>query len=152
MSGADAAAHEEKPQLSHQNPQLMRKSCISGQNQAMAEHTRRVLLHLGPGLRQAIDPSDIFFVEAVDDDTHVRTRRAERLVDVRTLGELEPILRRWGFVRVHRNHIVNPERVRQVRRRRTGDDWELKLDPPVNRVLPIGRSALSSLWKAFGEE
>ena len=118
----------------------------------MAEHTRRFLLCLAPGLKQAIDPGDIFFLEAVGDDTHVRTRRAERLVDVRTLGELEPVLRRWGFLRIHRNHIVNPERVRQVRRRRSGDDWELKLDPPVNRVLPISRTALSSVWKAFGEE
>jgi DNA-binding LytR/AlgR family response regulator len=118
----------------------------------MPEQMRRVLLHLAPGQRRAIDPGEIFFLEAIDDDTHVRTRRAERLVDVRTLGELEPIFRRWDFLRIHRNYLVNLERVRQVRRRPSGDDWELKLDPPVNRVLPIGRTALSALWKAFGEE
>jgi DNA-binding LytR/AlgR family response regulator len=112
---------------------------------------RRILLRLGPGLRQAIDPADVFFLEAVDDDTHVRTRRAERLVDVRTLGELEPLFRRWGFLRIHRDYLVNLERVRQVRRRRRGDDWEVKLEPPVNRVLPIGRTALSRVWRAFGE-
>ena len=118
----------------------------------MAEHMRRVLLHPADGLRRAIDPSDVFFLEAIDDDTHVRTRRAERLVDVRTLGELEPIFRRWGFLRIHRNYLVNLERVREVRRRPRGDDWELKLAPPVNRILPVGRTALSALWKAFGEE
>lgn len=118
----------------------------------MPDHTTRILLRLAPGLRQAIDPAEVFFLEAIDDNTHVRTRRAERLVDVRTLGELEPIFRRRGFLRVHRDYLVNLEHVRQVRRRRSGDDWELKLDPPVNRVLPIGRTALSSLWKAFGEE
>lgn len=118
----------------------------------MVEHIRRVLLRLAPGLKQAIDPADIFFLEAIDDDTRVRTRRADRLVDVRTLGELEPIFRPSGFLRIHRNYLVNLERVRQVRRRRSGDDWELKLDPPVNRVLPISRTALSALWKAFGEE
>ena len=130
----------------------LEKAASWGQNRAMVEHMRRVLLRLAPGLKQAIDPADIFFLEAIDDDTHVRTRRADRLEDVRTLGELEPIFRRWGFLRIHRNYLVNLERVRQVRRRRSGDDWELKLDPPVNRVLPISRTALSALWKAFGEE
>jgi DNA-binding LytR/AlgR family response regulator len=118
----------------------------------MPDPTTRVLLHLAPGLRQAIDPADIFFLEAIDDDTHIRTRRAERLVDVRTLGELEPTFRRFGFVRIHRDYLVNLGHVRQVRRRRRGDDWELKLDPPVNRVLPIGRTALQAVWKAFGEK
>jgi hypothetical protein len=35
-----------------------------------------------------------------------------------------------------------------LRRRPRGDDWELTLDPPVNAVLPVSRSAL---WAAFGE-
>ncbi|MGB3562615.1 MAG: hypothetical protein WBC09_06100, partial [Thermoanaerobaculia bacterium] len=29
------------------------------------------------------------------------------------------------------------------------DDLDVKLEPPVNKVLPVSRSALSSLWKAF---
>ena len=91
-------------------------------------------------------------MEAVGDDARIRTRRRERLADVRTLGELEPVLRSWGFVRTHRNYIVNPNRVRQVRRRPSGEDWELKLDPPVNRVLPVSRGALAAVWAAFGEE
>jgi hypothetical protein len=41
--------------------------------------------------------------------------------------------------------------VRQVRRRSQGEDWELKLDPPVNIVLPVSRDAVSALWAAVGE-
>jgi DNA-binding LytR/AlgR family response regulator len=55
-------------------------------------------------------------------------------------------------VRTHRDYLVNPDRVRQVRKRSSGEDWELKLDPPVNRVLPVSRSALADLWAAFGEK
>jgi hypothetical protein len=29
------------------------------------------------------------------------------------------------------------------------EDWELRLAPPVNRVLPIARARLGSLWKAY---
>ncbi|MEN8164804.1 MAG: hypothetical protein ABFS37_11800 [Acidobacteriota bacterium] len=28
---------------------------------------------------------------------------------------------------------------------------ELKLEPPVNRVIPVGRSHLRALWAAYGE-
>ncbi len=68
------------------------------------------------------------------------------------MGEIEPLLLRHGFLRTHRNYLVNSRRVRQVRRRPSGEDWELKLAPPVNRVLPVSRSALAALWAAFGED
>jgi len=43
---------------------------------AAGERGGRLLLHLGPGLRRAIDPDDIYFVEAIGDDTRVWTRAA----------------------------------------------------------------------------
>jgi len=130
----------------------MRRSRNSTSSATAGEGDGRLLLHLGPGLRQAIDPDDIYFVEATGDDTTVRTRAARALRDVRPIGTLEgPFLRR-GFLRTHRNYLVNPRHVRQVRKRSQGEDWELTLDPPVNLVLPVSRSALAALWKAFGEE
>jgi hypothetical protein len=83
----------------------MRKLRNSRSKPALTERSRLFLLHPSPGLRDTIDPDDIFFLEATEDDTSVRSRSARRLRDVRTLGELEPILRRWGFVRTHRNDI-----------------------------------------------
>jgi hypothetical protein len=36
--------------------------------------------------------------------------------------------------------------------RRTADDaWEVKLDLPVNLVLPISRRRVAGLWECFGE-
>jgi DNA-binding LytR/AlgR family response regulator len=130
----------------------MRRTRNSTSKAAAGERGGRLLLHLGPGLRQAIDPDDIYFVEATGDDTRVRTRAARPLTDVRSMGEIEPLLLRLGFLRTHRNTLVNPAHVREVRRRPRGEDWELKLDPPVNLVLPVSRDALTALWAAFGEE
>jgi DNA-binding LytR/AlgR family response regulator len=125
----------------------MRKS-----DKSLASPRGRLLLHLSPGLRQVVDVEDIFFVEATGDDTRIRTRSARALRDVRPMKEIESLLLPRGFVRTHRDYLVNPDRVRQVRKRSSGEDWELKLDPPVNRVLPVSRSALADLWAAFGEK
>jgi DNA-binding LytR/AlgR family response regulator len=61
------------------------------------------------------------------------------------------LLARFGILRVHRNHAVNPRRVLEIRRRSGEADWEIKLEPPVNDVLPVGRTHLERLWKAYGE-
>ena len=98
----------------------------------------RVLLHLVDGQRTPVDPADVYFLEAVGSETLVRGRSRRRLEDVRPLGELMRLFKPHGFQRVHRNHAVNLRRILTIRR--TGRDWELKLEPPVNRVLPIGRS------------
>jgi DNA-binding LytR/AlgR family response regulator len=56
----------------------------------------------------------------------------------------------YGFVRVHRNHAVNLALVRELRRREGSDDWELKMEPPVNRVLPIARGELEGVLARLG--
>jgi DNA-binding LytR/AlgR family response regulator len=111
----------------------------------------RLLLHLGRDRRRAIDPRDVYFLEATGETTLVRLRSSPRLADARALGELLLLLAPFGIVRVHRNHAVNIRHVLEIRRRSGEADWEVKLEPPVNAVLPVGRTYLKSLWRAFGE-
>jgi DNA-binding LytR/AlgR family response regulator len=95
-----------------------------------------------------LDVEEIYFLESDGHDTSVRTARRSRFRSVRSLGESEKRLKPLGFLRVHRSYLVNLDRVREVRLRKGDDnDWELKLDPPVNVVLPIGRGYVASLWK-----
>ena len=47
---------------------------------------------------------------------------------------------------------MNPDRVLVIRLQADGRDWELKLESPVNRVLPISRNALESVWEAFDNQ
>ena len=111
----------------------------------------RILLHTAYGQRKVLDPADVYFIEAVDGESRIRLRGTSPLLDVRPLGDIDPLFEPHGFLRVHRNHMVNLRRIREIRRRPKGKDWELKLDPPVNRVLPISRFTLSKVWEAFGE-
>jgi DNA-binding LytR/AlgR family response regulator len=115
------------------------------------QRIEKVLLHLSDFVRKPIAPADVYFLEAIGDETLVRTRSSRPLRDVRSLGELLPDFVPHGFLRIHRNHAVNLTRVREIRRRKKGPDWELKLEPPVNRVLPISRNALKKLLDSYGQ-
>jgi len=52
------------------------------------------------------------------------------------------------LLRVHRSFAVNLDRARQIRRRPSGD-WELRLDPPVNKLLPVARSRTKVLFRTI---
>lgn len=111
---------------------------------------RRLLLHLVDGSRRAVEPDDVYYLEAEEDDTLVRLRGRRLLRDVRRLREIEAAFARFGFVRIHRSWVVNPAHVRKLRPRKSLD-WEVALDPPVNRVLPVSRQRLKALLRAFGD-
>lgn len=94
-----------------------------------------------------MDAGDVYYLEAQRDETDVRLRAARRLRDVRSLGEVMKELGPLGFVRIHRNHAVNPARVREIRPTASGS--EVQLEPPVNKSLPVGRQSLAALLEAY---
>lgn len=117
----------------------------------MPHRTPKVLLHTAAGERRPIDPSTIYFVEAAADDSliHRRTSRGLRATrDVRPLAEIERALSPHGFIRIHASYLIDPTRVALIRKR-TQNDWELKLTPPSNQLLPISRGRLKALWAAY---
>ncbi|MGB5890537.1 MAG: LytTR family transcriptional regulator DNA-binding domain-containing protein [Thermoanaerobaculia bacterium] len=118
----------------------------------MTTATDRILLNLADGLRRAVDPAEVYYLEAEGGETLVRLRSAKRLVDLREFGEVVPLFEPHSFLRISREAAVNLRRIRDIRLRASGRDWEVKLEPPVNKVLPVSRALLSSVWKAFRAE
>jgi DNA-binding LytR/AlgR family response regulator len=98
-----------------------------------------------------LDPDDVYCLRARGGETEVRMLSLTPLVDVRPIGEVAPLFESFGFVRVHREHAVNIARIRLLRLQADGRDWELRLEPPVNRVLPIARDRLAALRSALGK-
>jgi len=111
----------------------------------------RVLLHLDDARRVPVEPEEVFLLLAVGDETEVRTRGRRRLRDVRSLAEVLRFFPVGLFVQIHRSYAINADRVAEVRRRATSRDWEVRLEPPVNRVLPVARGRVAAVWAAFGE-
>ena len=102
-----------------------------------------------PGRVALLEKDQIFYVEAEADDSLIRTARRKRYRHSERLDQVESRLPSPPFFRVHRSYLVNLNRVLELRTR--GDDeWELKMDPPVNKVLPVSRRRLPDLRALLG--
>ena len=102
-----------------------------------------------PGRVILLEIDKIFYVEAEGDDSIVRTARKKVYTHVEPLDEVEARLPSPPFFRIHRSYIVNLERVYALRSRGDGE-WEVKMDPPVNKVLPVSRRRMKELRELLG--
>lgn len=115
----------------------------------MGSRKERVVLHLADGVREVVDAGEIFFLEAQGGETRVRLGGRKARMDVRALSEVLRHVPKGAFFRIHRSYAVHLDRIRLVRRRRRGQDWEVRLEPPVNRVLPVSERELPRLLAAL---
>ena len=102
-----------------------------------------------PGRITLLERDQIFYVEAEGDDSLIRTARVKLFRHVEPLEEVEARLPSPPFFRIHRSYIVNLNRVLELRLR-GGRDYEVKMDPPVNKVLPVSRDRYPELAKLLG--
>jgi len=109
------------------------------------------MIHISRSEQRVLDPDDVYCLHSRGGETEIRLRSRTPLIDLRPLGEVASLFESHGFVRIHREHAVNIAHVRLLRLQADGRDWELKLEPPVNSVLPIARDRLAALRGALGE-
>ena len=123
------------------------------QNSGMATRTSpvdRVLLHVARTRRLTVEPDDIYYVEATGGETVIRKRRRKTIRDIRPLGEIVAVLEPYHVYRIHDKWAVNLRRVKEIRLQPDGRDWEVAMQPPVNRVLPVSRARLPGLMRRLG--
>jgi DNA-binding LytR/AlgR family response regulator len=96
-----------------------------------------------------IEVDGIFYLEAQGGDTLIRTRRKKPYHSVQRLNEIARRLPGPAFARCHRAFIVNLNRVRALVPRNS-KDYDLRLDPPVNRRIPIARNRLKEIRRVLG--
>ncbi len=115
----------------------------------MASNLRRFPARGEPGRAILLDRDDIYYIEAEGDDSLIRTARRKRYPHVEPLETVEGRLPSPPFFRIHRSYIVNLDRVYELRSRGDGE-WEVKMDPPVNKVLPVSRRRMDELRALLG--
>lgn len=74
----------------------------------------RILVEVAPGELRPVDPAEVYFLEAEGERTRLRLRSARSFVFYRALGALEPLFGPHGFLRIHRNHMVNLRRIQTM--------------------------------------
>jgi DNA-binding LytR/AlgR family response regulator len=112
----------------------------------------KVAVKTAPGRILLLDAAEIYYLEGEGNHTLVRTARKRRYRSLRSISDWAKGLKPHGFVRIHRSFVVNLDRTREMRLRAGDDnDWEVKLDPPVNAVLPVSRTYYAGLRKVLGE-
>jgi DNA-binding LytR/AlgR family response regulator len=110
---------------------------------------KRLPVKYEDGSIDLIEIDGIFYLEAQGENTLIRTKRKKPYKSVQRLGELAKKLPAPAFVRCHREYVVNLNRVRSITPRKSRD-YDLRLDPPVNRRIPIARNRLEKIRKILG--
>lgn len=110
---------------------------------------QRLVIHIEEGLREVVDLDDVYYMEATGDDTLIRLAGKRQRRDIRPMNEMEQKLQSAGFFRIQRTYLVNLNRIRRVRLRESGRDWEVVMAPPVNKVLPVSRGMVEELLAAL---
>ena len=109
---------------------------------------RRLAVEMPKGVTLLLDPSQVFYLEVDGHDTLVRTSRKRPYRSTRRIADLLARLPTPPFFRCHESFVVNLARVRSIEA--AGRDRRLRLDPPVNRILPVARGRLAALHRALG--
>ena len=109
---------------------------------------RRLVVETREGVSLLFDPSQVFYLEVDGHDTLVRTARKRPYRSTRRVADLLARLPTPPFFRCHESIVVNLARVRSIEA--AGRDRRLRLDPPVNRLLPVARGRVAALHRALG--
>lgn len=110
---------------------------------------RRLPVVYDDGRIDLIEMDRIYYLEAQREKTLIRTRRKKPYTSMQRLGDIQKKLPAPAFVRCHREFIVNLNRARSLDPRETRG-YDIKLDPPVNKRIPVARNRLNTIRKILG--
>jgi len=112
---------------------------------------RRVPVHGSDGKIVFLDLAEVFYLEADGEDTLVRVHGRRPYRSRQRLSAFEAILPP-PFFRCHRTFIVNVDRVRSLERPAGERDYQLRLEPPVNTLIPLARGRHAGFRRLMGIE
>lgn len=78
----------------------------------ISKNNDKLVLKLGNN-SYIVNPSDICYVKADLAEVYAKSKSANGYM-ARTIGELEIVLEKYGFVRVHRSYLVNINKVKSL--------------------------------------
>jgi len=95
-----------------------------------------------------VECDQIFYIEAEREDSLVRTVKKIPHRRRKSLHDLEPRLPSPHFC-IHCSYLVNLARAFELRERGEGE-YEIKMDPPMKKVLLVSRKRFPDLRDLLG--
>jgi len=101
-------------------------------------------------LRFSVKMDNLLYLEASDNYVNIfylNKEKVTRFMLRNTLKNLEDVLKGTGIVRSHRSYMVNCSKVKVIRK--ANDGLLLELDLPAALDLPVSRTYIENVMKAF---
>ena len=122
------------------------------QGQAPGDHSKMMIPFADEKgvLRLSVKMDNLLYLEASDNYVNIFYLNKEKVMRFmlrNTLKNLEDVLKGSGIVRSHRSYMVNCDKVKVIRKE--NDGLRLDLDLPEAKDLPVSRTYLESVMKAF---
>jgi DNA-binding LytR/AlgR family response regulator len=92
---------------------------------------------------------EVLFAESDGNEVWLSTDQGRLRAASAGLDKLDNELAHAGFLRVHRRHIVNLNRIREVERRDKGE-LVLVMDDHDNTMVPVSRRNVRAVRRALG--
>lgn len=114
------------------SPNIHTKTLIDNIKNTNRQH-QKIILPLLDGF-EVIQVKDIIRCQANDNFTDFHLQNGKKIVICRTLKHYEDLLEEFGFMRIHRSHLVNLDFVTKYNKGKGGfltlsDDTELEISP-----------------------
>jgi two-component system LytT family response regulator/two-component system response regulator LytT len=135
-------------ELSARIESLARGIGVTASSRSAATDTefRKIAVRKG-GRTVLLDLNDIVLLSARNKSTYAHTYENQYLVDM-TLGELEDKLSRESFTRVHRSHLINLNKVREILR--VDGSYVVVASDRDETHIPVARRQVRAFREAVG--
>jgi hypothetical protein len=104
-------------------------------------------------MRISVKTSDLLYLQAADNYVtifYIYQQKQAKYMLRASLKQIESELGYSPFIRCHRSYMVNFEKVKIIRREKDG--LKLELEAPVPLEIPVSKTYMEDVFKAFGHD
>jgi len=104
-------------------------------------------------MRISVKTSDLLYLQAADNYVtifYIYQQKQAKYMLRASLKQIESELGYSPFIRCHRSYMVNFEKVKIIRREKDG--LKLELEAPVPLEIPVSKTYMEEVFKAFGHD
>ena len=117
------------------------------------EHKGMIVFYDEKGtMRMSMKFSELLYLQAADNYVYIVYTNQDKIAKYMlrsSLKLIEDTYKEFPLIRCHRSYMVNFEKVRIIKREKDG--LIIILDSPIEQEIPVSKTFMEQVFKAFGE-